>query len=475
MKISNKPLKILGIIYTIPFFLLFLFSSIPYLYQPHIIHNLYTVDRIILAMPKFIEIIIILSMILIIVYLYYYIKIHHNKEVLSFFILLTALFAPFGDYMLIPVIGLFITVFYNPISRKNILTKFDRIDYLWLAFVLAASISSSFAQYDKASALGMSFAFFGYGLIFKIIRYAQFSKKILKPAILLLAWVILTTVSFALFQLFINKDILIYGINLAPNGGPGLASIFSAWPANTAGFLVMSFCVLLYSLIQYYHKLSSAQKIIIITSTLICFIGLIATETRMALLFLGGFFGAFLLCYPFERFKKLRFVIIVIPVLLVPILFMSSQKWKDTFTKPLQQQTIVERVHQYQYGLELFSDNNPLIGVGIMNFRQYYNQFGNPITKVQFLHNIYLSMLVESGIIGLILFLLAIGNLILFYWKYIPRLEAYFGLYFIAGLLAVNLVDAWFFVLRFSILLFLVLGFITNRLEQTPPKENKEL
>ena len=472
MKISNQPLKILGIIYMIPFFLLFLCSGIPSLYHPYAIYGT-TIS--VLMIPKLIGILIVVFMILIAAYLYYYIKTYHNNKALSFFVLLTAFFAPFGDYMLIPVIGLFVSVFCNPISRKNILTKFDRIDYLWLLFVLATIISSSFAQYDKASALGMSFAFFGYGLIFKIIRYAQFSKKILKPAILLFAWVILTTVGFALFHLFINKHIIIYGILLYPNGGPGLSSIFSSWPANTAGFLVMSFCVLLYSLIQQYHKLSSAQKIIIITSTLICFIGLIATETRMALLFLGGFFGAFLLCYPFERFKKLRFVIIVIPILLIPVLFMSSQKWKDTFTKPLQQRTIVERVHQYQYGLELFSDNNPLIGVGIMNFRQYYNQFGNPITKVQFLHNIYLSMLVESGIIGLILFLLAIGNLVLFYWKHLPRLEAYFGLYFIAGLLAVNLVDAWFFVLRFSILLFLVLGFITNRLEQKSPKENKDL
>ena len=466
MKISNQPLKILGFIYAMPFFLLFLYS-IPSLYNNSIS------SRIIIEIPSFIEILIIVFIISIILYLYYYIKTYHNNEVLSFFILLTVLFAPFGDYMLIPVIGLFITVFCDPISRNNILTKFDRIDYLWLAFVLATVISSSFAQYDKASALGMSFAFFAYGLIFKIIRYAQFSKTILKPTILLFSWIVFITVGFALFQLFINKDILIYGIGLAPNGAPGLASIFSSWPANTAGFLVMSFCALSYSLVQYYHKLSSTQKVTIITSVIICFIGLIATETRMALLFLGGFFGAFLLCYPFEKFKKIRFIIIIIPILLAPILFMSSQKWKDTFTKPLQQQTIVERVQQYQYGLELFGDNNPFIGVGIMNFRHYYNQFGDPITQVQFLHNIYLSMLIESGIIGLILFLLSIGNLVLFYWKYLPRLEAYFGLYFIAGLLTVNLVDAWLFVLRFSIILFLVLGFITNRLEQKTPKEDK--
>ena len=461
MKISNQPLKILGILYTLPFLLLFLYSS-------------YCVIRKIdIIIPNFISILIIVLTLFIIVYLYYYIKTYHNNEALSFFVLLTVLFAPFGDYMLIPVIGLFITIFCNPISRKNILTKFDRIDYFWLVFVLATIISSSFAQYDKASALGMSAAFFGYGLIFKIIRYAQFSKKILKPAILLFAWVIFITVGFALFHLFIDKHIIIRGMLVAPQGYPGLASIFSGWPANTAGFLVVSFCILLYSLVQYYHKLSSAQKIIIITSVIICFIGLIATETRMALLFLGGFFGAFLLCYPFEKFKKIRFIIIIIPILLAPILFMSSQKWKDTFTKPLQQQTITERVQQYQYGLELFGDNNPFIGVGIMNFRHYYDQFGNPITRVQFLHNIYLSMLVESGIIGLILFLIAIGNLVLFYWKYLPRLEAYFGLYFIAGLLAVNLVDGWLFVLRFSIILFLVLGFITNRLEQKTPKEDK--
>ena len=461
MKISNQPLKILGILYTMPFFLLFLYCSY------------YAARSITIIIPDFISILLIVLTLIIILYLYYYIKTYHNNEALSFFVLLTVLFAPFGDYMLIPVIGLFITIFCNPISRKNILTKFDRIDYLWLVFVLATIISSSFAQYDKASALGMSAAFFGYGLIFKIIRYAQFSKTILKPAILLFAWVIFITVGFALFHLFIDKHVIIHGMLVAPQGYPGLASVFSGWPANTAGFLVVSFCILLYSLVQYYHKLSSAQKIIIITSIIICFIGLIATETRMALLFLGGFFGAFLLCYPFEKFKKIRFIIIIIPILLAPILFMSSQKWKDTFTKPLQQQTIVERVQQYQYGLELFGDNNPFIGVGIMNFRHYYNQFGNPITQVQFLHNIYLSMLVESGIIGLILFLLSIGNLVLFYWKYLPRLEAYFGLYFIAGLLAVNLVDAWLFVLRFSIILFLVLGFITNRLEQKTPKEDK--
>ncbi len=392
-----------------------------------------------------------------------------KERLLFLFLILTALISPFGDYVLIPIIGCVIFIFTNPISRKNILTKFDILDYCWLIFTGYCLIHSfSIPTYDKASAIGISLAFLAYGFLFKIARYTILPPKIKKDLSFLFCAVLMISISFGIYHLFHKSHITLLSplnISLLSQGFPGLASIFSRWPANTAGFLVMSASIVFYLL--FFTQNASSQKVYLTCSLLVIFSGVLATETRMALLFIAGFLGLFLVLYPFQQFKKIRFIILLMPIALLPILISYSDKWKETLSNPFQQATILDRLTQYQYGLSMWNADNHLFGIGLMNFRYFYNSSGLSSLRVDFLHNIYLSFLTETGVIGLILFLLNIFVLFKMFWNQLPKIPAYFGIYFLGGLMCVGLVDSWFFVLRFSVLLFIILGFTLGQSERS--------
>lgn len=397
-----------------------------------------------------------------------------QQRLLTMFSLLTIICSPFGDYIVIPLLGVIICLFCDPIFRSHFFHHSDRCDYLWGSLILWCFIISPFAIENKISSFGMSFALLGYGLLFRIGRYAQFPKQLLQNSVILFSIILMTTVTFALFHMWSQKLIIIGFISLTPHGGPGLASIFSNWPANTAGFLVICTSILCFNIVlpQYLWK----ERWILILGLVITFFGVLATETRMALLFLLGYGGLFLILYPFELFKKIRFIALLLPLIVLPFLFQHSEKWHRTFTNPLTQATIADRLHQYQYGWELWKANNPILGVGLANFSPSYNTYGDPLIKqlefshsdVAFLHNLFLGFFVETGIIGFILLITSIIVLGMKFWK--TRKESffsYFGLYFLTGILFVNMVDSWVYVLRFSLFTFLILGYTLGKAEKS--------
>jgi O-antigen ligase len=64
------------------------------------------------------------------------------------------------------------------------------------------------------------------------------------------------------------------------------------------------------------------------------------------------------------------------------------------------------RLQQYVLGLDLFAAN-PIVGIGAGNFR-YYGAAVDPTLELE-LHNLYLSVLVETGLVGFALYFGAIG------------------------------------------------------------------
>ncbi|MGL4388488.1 MAG: O-antigen ligase family protein [Brevinema sp.] len=377
-------------------------------------------------------------------------------------LIFTILLSPFGDYCL-PFLVLSIILLLDKAVIKKLLFSYDFLDFSWLLFVVWCFFISASAEMDKSASFGMSAAFLGYSILFKIFRHREITQKFLDMGLILFGVSLSVVVGFGLYHLNLNKNINLFGIILQPHGNPGLASFMSNWPANTAGFLVMSLSIMVYQcFLAFTQHRSLSSKIFFVVTTTIIFIGLLATETRMALLFIIGFLGSFVVFYPFKTFRKQRFLLLLIPILLMPLLSLKSKKWHETLFEPLKQSTIQDRIHQNKYGFHLWQ-KYPITGVGILNFRYFYDQYGTPIIKklkighsrIEFLHNIYTSMLVETGIIGLILFLIPILSLGLYFKKY----NLYFGLYFLSGMLVAGLVDGWLFILRFSLMMFIILGY----------------
>lgn len=460
--LSTKSKTFISLLYSCPFLFLAIIMNF----------NLFSINNIINIPSSIFLTILTITFFSIIAIVYQQTKtLPKQQQILSLFLILTVLFSPFGDYILVPLVGVVICLFFDQYFRDNIFKKFDLLGLLWLLLVGICLISATFAIMNKFSAVGMSLAFLMYGILFKIGRYTKLPNILVKDLILLFSAILIITLLFSLYHLFYGKEITIGLIRLYPNGSPGLASIFSNWPANTAGFLVMSFSILSYHIVL--PQYSIKQRSLLILGALIVLIGILFTETRMALLFLAGFGGLFLILYPFQLFKKVRFLLLLAPILIMPLLIQYSSKWQETLSNPLQQTTIADRLHQYQYGIKIWQDNHQLLGVGLMNFSPSYNQYGDPLIKklqpghgtIAFLHNIYLSMLVETGILGFSLFLVILILLFMKFWHYKQKLCAFFGIYFLTGLLCVGLVDNWLFVLRFSIMLFPILGYTLGNCE----------
>ncbi len=396
---------------------------------------------------------------------YFLHKLFKDSEDCALYVCLgfVALLYPFRSIAIVPMLISVTILFRNPEFRNNFLKKFDTIDYAWLIFVGFCVVHSIFVpKFDKLSAIGVSFAFLGYGILFKSARYLHIPKQITKTLMMLFGSALIISITFALFHLYSKQDIILpFGFTLYSKGGVGLASLLGSWPAINAGFLVMVFAIIFYQV--FFVDYTKKERIFFIFTLLVVSLGILATESRMAFLFMGGFLGAFVLWYPFQKFKKLRFGVLLLPILILPVLVQYSDKWQDTFENPFQQRTIAIRLHQYQHGLELFQEN-PISGIGILNFKKSFEEYTSTnniqTMLVYFLHNIYLSFLAETGFIGFLLLMLNIGILLKTFIQRLPLPKAFLGIYFLCGLLCINLVDIWIFVLKLNMTMFPVLGYL---------------
>jgi len=151
----------------------------------------------------------------------------------------------------------------------------------------------------------------------------------------------------------------------------------------------------------------------------------------------------------FRRFDILRFAIPVGAVL-VFVVFFSSPEWRErmsTLTGPqavLADSSIQTRFHQNALALEAFA-TNPILGVGFRNFGTWA---GGRIAREEAIHNAYLMVAAEFGLLGIIPFLGLIGASYVEYsrcWRLCRSLRARGDpilqeLYLLAVLLQISLV-----------------------------------
>ncbi|WP_159428244.1 O-antigen ligase family protein [Brevinema andersonii] len=384
-----------------------------------------------------------------------------KQKLFYLFTTITILLLPLGDLFIIIFIPALILYFFI-VSPKKLLTD-DKISLIWLLFIFVALIGSFFAEYSKASAFAMLIALLGYGFLFNIGRSIDFPKEYTEFYTTIFCGIVPITICFGIFHLFLGRNLFLLGIFIPSHGSPGLASLLSEWPANVAGFLVIAFVIVFGLFLNASNNKQPFKSIIFSIVLLIIFIGLLLTENRGVFLFFIGMGLLFLIFYPWQVFRKIRFFILLIPFLLMPLLTQYSDKWKDTLENPLQQYTIADRINQIQFGFSLLKDKVLWHGIGLFNFRFAYKYYleksKSKLPEVEFLHNVYLSVLVETGILGFILFMIALLYLFTQYAKYRHQLPAYTAMLFLGGLAFYNITDNWLYILKFSILLFLFLGY----------------
>ena len=179
-------------------------------------------------------------------------------------------------------------------------------------------------------------------------------------------------------------------------------------PNVLAGFLILAMLLLfLFSLKNRLLKPFALIGIILGTSAL--FLTLSRTAILLWIIYLVILFGLWM----FEKYKKhnfnpqlLVFSIVTILVVIVFLVWQNNYVLQRFLTTKLSDESVVQRQELISQSLKMFS-TNPLFGTGINNF---YNNLSFNISNqksefIQPVHNIFLLVLSETGIIGLCAFL----------------------------------------------------------------------
>ena len=176
---------------------------------------------------------------------------------------------------------------------------------------------------------------------------------------------------------------------------------------------------------------SGKQRVWLILSVLTIGIALVFTFSRFP--WLGTFIGVlFIFVFIFSRFKKAALkigtILLIVGILSGFISLMMGDSRQSIIERATTDLWDQERVYMWQAGLDIIKDY-PLWGVGMKNIAKVYPDYVNPKAKWKQgwgeLHNNFIHIAAERGILTLIAFLwIVIGYFIYtfrFYCKVRPR------------------------------------------------------
>lgn len=353
------------------------------------------------------------------------------RKFAELFIMLAAMCASLSDgFWIFSTVAAIIIILGN-IQEKTLNLR-QPIFYLWALMIGVAFISSFFATESKQLSFGASFGLLLYGLFFVAVYHQNFlqerGEEFLQRIGVLLSFSIVSTVIFSLWHFFFQENtlnVLIFSFQPKTGYGNsfGMASIYGEWPTHSSAFLSLSFWALLG--IRLYPNLLRSRKLILNMGILFALIGSLATLSRNAFLFMVLSIGiALLILLIKERSKKMLFLCGGVGVFFIGVLafFVTHfEKWRNLFMNPLQQNTIADRIDQYKFALtQLQLIDNPFLGIGLMNFGPFYRRIQQNENLTDYLHQLFLSITLEIGYIGIMVFVIlfvTIGVSIVKYYR----------------------------------------------------------
>ncbi|MFC1668027.1 O-antigen ligase family protein [Chlamydiota bacterium] len=255
-------------------------------------------------------------------------------------------------------------------------------------------ISGSFSLYNSThvlTSLRELLNMVEYFLLFFIISQEMAQEERLKKIVFVGIFVLSIISLDALFQFFSGTDFLRLRPSGDINGHKRLTASFSH-PNNLGGFIAITLPILMFSLLYYPFKTTRFSKRMGIMLLLFILVFITAmTYSRGTWLAL---FLAFLLFFSLRDFKMLFAGLLLLGIISFFIPGFLSERIKDIFN--IHNITSQMRLDTWKKALEL-SQMHPIIGNGLKSFSKIY--------EGGYVHNCYLQLLAEMGIIGLVLFI----------------------------------------------------------------------
>lgn len=305
-------------------------------------------------------------------------------------------------------------IFSSKTFFKNILAYKKNLLY-FLLFTLSLFIGVEASKNSYAGFYGIiKFLEFSFLVIFIYFNYFKINKS---KIVTLLGISILFEVALSVLQI-INQGSLqgvfyFFGERLFNGQTPGIANaeiggkLFMrpygtfSHPNVLAGFLELSLILLL--LIK-----EKTNKYLIFALT-IGTLGILLSLSRTAIVAWGLFLIILFISTIFEKYKKgkvntktLTRFLVATSVLVLIFVFFSSSVFVQRFTKlSLSDETIVQREILASQAIKMISAN-PVFGVGINNYLNNLSPNFNSPLLLQPVHNIFLLIFAQTGIIGLL-------------------------------------------------------------------------
>jgi O-antigen ligase len=222
----------------------------------------------------------------------------------------------------------------------------------------------------------------------------------------------------------------------------------------------------IYNLI--YIKKGLNRKLFILLSVIITILAIVLTGSRMGLLVLG--FICLVIGLKEIRTSKflVKFVVIIILISTMLLINFSMNLIKDKkFEERFESIQDIPKINKIRYeegessimlryflffiGIDLIK-KNPLLGVGIGNSKYLTVKYTQEPFQMRYLHNTYLDICSENGIIMLIILLLFLSGIVIICYSRYKKEKNEFYFYFLVAFF-VQLI-CWFFLSDFLNKLF---------------------
>ncbi len=385
-----------------------------------------------------------------------------------------------SDLFIIFLFGFFIYSKYNDFNNKELYkNKKPFLFKIIILFVFWLFLSIFWSQ-DKELA-----TYFFIKLITAVaLFFVTINLKInIKKVFIIILISILLYSGLGLFQFFSQKTFssTIFGLTEYNLSNPGVSIVdtpekrwlrsYSVFPHPNifGGYIVVLLFFLIYIFLN--KKYSNNKKVLLIISLTILFLSLITSFSRSAWL---SFFIGLIIIFVFNLYKKnkesnLKLIKIFSLFLLITIIFYlifpNTIKSRLLINNEKENKSVVERVEYISQAKNIIK-KNLLLGVGGGNYSSFNyikDDIKQPGWYYQPVHNVYILIFTELGLIGILLFLTIIFYPLYFLIKNIKWIKNIIPFVVILSMLVIMVFDHYLWTTHFGIILFwIILGGVTK-------------
>ncbi|MFC1553169.1 O-antigen ligase family protein [candidate division KSB1 bacterium] len=320
----------------------------------------------------------------------------------AFGIYFFAAVAPFSNAGMEIGIGfLFLIWIFKIVLERKVLFHFDIITKFILAYFLVMVVSGLFSERPVRSALMIKEEWIV--LVYFAIVNLLPSRKVFHRALTVLAVSCSLVGLYAVWQHFYGID-LIRLVEFPNYGGYFRSGGCFGFCLTFGGFYIIAYIV---SLGCFLGAREMKDKILYLSSSIIIFLAVIASYTRSS--WLGAAAGSVLFAVAHNWKTGLKYIAVFLLFwagiyLFHPTLF--TEYGVTSITDPNYSEGSQMRMDLWKKGFEMWKDN-PVLGLGQGNFSYFHEKynFEEHIFGFAHLHNEYLNVAVQTGILGLLAFL----------------------------------------------------------------------